>query len=319
MTWARSSGPDESSTRTSGTGTRRSSRSGWRTSIPTAAGPRCDRCSRASGTTGWFRTSCSTCPRRTTTPGPELWDSAACAGAPGVPTSGLTQPPVLATAVRVLQESSPDRAFLEEVVPATRALARVAPPASAAPPTASSPSSIRGRGRTTHRASIAHWHDSTWTTWVDIERTDRREIDASERPTDSDYARYLYLVRQLRAQGYRPPTLGDTPFVFVDLTFNSILAAAEADLDAALARARRRRRPGERCRGARARGAGRALGRRAGGLRRGRQRRPGGRDRRCVVPALRGRRPIASRRAVCSTRRSGRRPASAPRPRRRGR
>ena len=64
---------------------------------------------------------------------------------------------------------------------------------------------------------------------VDIERTDRREIDASERPTDSDYARYLYLVRALRAQEYRP-TLGDTPFVFVDLTFNSILAAAEADL-----------------------------------------------------------------------------------------
>ncbi|MGI8861199.1 MAG: MGH1-like glycoside hydrolase domain-containing protein, partial [Gaiellaceae bacterium] len=54
-------------------------------------------------------------------------------------------------------------------------------------------------------------------------------IDSSERPTDSDYVRYLYLVRRLQAQDYRP-ALDDWPFVFVDLTFNSILAAAEVDL-----------------------------------------------------------------------------------------
>ena len=35
-------------------------------------------------------------------PGAELWDSAACEQAPEVPTSGLTQPPVLASAVRDL-------------------------------------------------------------------------------------------------------------------------------------------------------------------------------------------------------------------------
>ena len=161
-------------------------------------------------------------------PGPELWDSAGCEGAPGVPTSGLTQPPVLATAVRVLHEASPDRSFLEEVVPAIErwhawlhserrtdgGLIAIVHPWEGAD---NSPRFDRALARLDV--------DDV----VDIERTDRREIDASERPTDSDYARYLYLVRALRAQEYRP-TLGDTPFVFVDLTFNSILAAAEADL-----------------------------------------------------------------------------------------
>jgi len=50
-------------------------------------------------------------------PGPELWDSASCPGAPEVPTSGITQPPVLATAVRALHEAAPEPGFLEEVLP----------------------------------------------------------------------------------------------------------------------------------------------------------------------------------------------------------
>jgi glycogen debranching enzyme len=162
-------------------------------------------------------------------PGPELWDSAACQEAPDVPTSGLTQPPVLATAVRVLHEASPDRSFLEEVVPALErwhewlyrerstegGLVAIVHPWEGAD---NSPRFDRALAR-------LHVDEE-----IEIERTDRREIDSSERPTDSDYVRYLYLVRRLQAQGYRPPTLAETPFVFVDLTFNSILARAEADL-----------------------------------------------------------------------------------------
>ena len=68
-------------------------------------------------------------------PGPELWDSQGCDGAPEVPTSGLTQPPVLATAVSVLHEASPDRPFLEEVVPALELLHHLDP---SAPPWSSS-------------------------------------------------------------------------------------------------------------------------------------------------------------------------------------
>ena len=161
-------------------------------------------------------------------PGPELWDSAACEQAPAVPTSGLTQPPVLATAVRVLHEASPDRSFLEEVVPALErwhdwlhgergvdsGLIAIVHPWEGAD---NSPRFDRALARLEVESEL------------DFTRTDRQEIDASERPTDSDYVRYLYLVRRLQAQGYRP-TLDDWPFVFVDLTFNSILAAAEVDL-----------------------------------------------------------------------------------------
>jgi neutral trehalase len=53
---------------------------------------------------------------------------------------------------------------------------------------------------------------------------------AAERPTDRDYARYLAVVAELRACGYRPASLAEAPFAFVDLTFNSVLAAAEEDL-----------------------------------------------------------------------------------------
>jgi glycogen debranching enzyme len=162
-------------------------------------------------------------------PGPELWDSRACEEAPDVPTSGLTQPPVLATAVRVLHEMSPDRSFLKEVVPALELWHEWL---------------HRERSTDGGLVAIVHpWEGADNSPRFDralarlqvdeepvLERTDRREIDAAERPTDSDYVRYLYLVRRLRAQGYRPPSLEETPFVFVDLTFNSILAVAEADL-----------------------------------------------------------------------------------------
>ena len=161
-------------------------------------------------------------------PGPELWDSAACEQAPEVPTSGLTQPPVLATAVRILHEASPDRSFLEEVVPALEhwhawlhseraidsGLVAIVHPWEGAD---NSPRFDRALARLEVDDELV------------IERTDRREIDASERPTDQDYLRYLHLVRLLQAHDYRP-TLESWPFVFVDLTFNSILAAAESDL-----------------------------------------------------------------------------------------
>lgn len=161
-------------------------------------------------------------------PGPELWDSRACEPAPEVPTSGLTQPPVLATAVRVLHEAVPDRAFLEEVVPALErwhawlhderaldsGLIAILHPWEGAD---NSPRFDRALAGLEVEGEL------------DIRRTDKHEIDSSERPTDSDYMRYLYLVRRLRAAAYRP-SLADWPFVFVDLTLNSVLAAAEADL-----------------------------------------------------------------------------------------
>jgi glycogen debranching enzyme len=162
-------------------------------------------------------------------PGPELWGSAACSGAPAVATSGITQPPVLATAIRALHEADPDSGFLEEVVPAlerwhcwlhaTRGnedgLVVVLHPWEAADNSPRFDAAL---------ARIAIDESTT------IERTDRRVVTAEQRPTDHDYRRYLYLVEHLREREYRPASLEKEPFVFVDLTLNSILATAEDDL-----------------------------------------------------------------------------------------
>jgi hypothetical protein len=155
-------------------------------------------------------------------PGPELWGSSGCPGAPSVPTSGITQPPVLATAVRAL---------LEEVVPAIDAwhdwlererthkdsgLVAILHPWESAD---NAPRFDRALARVEDGDPLA------------FSRSDRRHLDADERPTDLDYRRYVAIVQHLRRSDYRP-TLAEAPFAYVDLCFNSVLAAAEDDLAA---------------------------------------------------------------------------------------
>jgi glycogen debranching enzyme len=161
-------------------------------------------------------------------PGAELWASHECDGAPGVPTSGITQPPVLATALRVLHEAEPDHAFLEEVLPAIDAWHAWFHRERA----------VDGLVAVLHpweSADNAPRFDSALAR-LDIEgvevprRSDRSQVDASERPTDLDYRRYVALVDALRACRYRPRPTTAAPFAYVDLPLNSILAVAEDDL-----------------------------------------------------------------------------------------
>jgi glycogen debranching enzyme len=163
-------------------------------------------------------------------PGPELWDSRSHDGAPDVATSGLTQPPVLATAVRALHEAAPDEVFLEEVLPAIEAWHVWVHRAR----------DLDGSGL----VAILHpWESADNSPRFDaalarveidsapaFSRSDRRRLAAAERPTDRDYTRYMAIVARLRDCGYRPASLAEAPFAFVDLTFNSVLAAAEDDL-----------------------------------------------------------------------------------------
>ena len=161
-------------------------------------------------------------------PGPELWQSWECEGAPAVPTSGLTQPPVLATAIRVLHEAAPDRSFLEEVLPAVEAwhawFARerlVDGLVAVLHPWESADNAPRF-DRALERLDI-EGIDSP-------DRSDREQLDAAERPSDLEYRRYLALVAALRSCGYRPESPLDSPFAYRDLPLNSILAVAEEDL-----------------------------------------------------------------------------------------
>jgi hypothetical protein len=155
-------------------------------------------------------------------PGPELWVATSAAG---VPTSGITQPPVLATAVRALHEAAPDSAFLEEVVPALErwhgwlyaermlddGLVAILHPWEAADNSPRFDEALRALG--------------------DDGPEPPRHGAPDERPTEADYRRYLTLVERLRAYRYRPP-LDEAPFVYADLTFNAVLAVAEEDLAA---------------------------------------------------------------------------------------
>ena len=144
-------------------------------------------------------------------PGPEVWGSKDCAGAPEVATSGLTQPPVIATAVKAVHEAAPDTAFLEEVVPKLEAWHEWF---------------HRERAhRETGLMAVFHgWESADNAPRFDralaridpegiapIERTDTSQVAADERPTDLDYRRYLALVRWLRERGYRPRPPSSAP------------------------------------------------------------------------------------------------------------
>jgi glycogen debranching enzyme len=162
-------------------------------------------------------------------PGPEVWASGDCPGSPDVATSGITQPPVLASAVRALHEADSDPPFLEEVLPAIDAWHR-----------------WLERERTfddSGLVAILHpWESADNAPRFDaalaridpreltFTRSDRRHLDEAQRPTDLEYGRYFAIVERLRDSRYRPTSLDEAPFAYVDLCFNSVLAVAEADL-----------------------------------------------------------------------------------------
>jgi glycogen debranching enzyme len=163
-------------------------------------------------------------------PGPEVWGSKSCEGAPEVGTSGLTQPPVLATAVRVVHEAAPDTSFLEEVVPKLEAWHEWF-------------HRDRAHLDTGLMAVLHGWESADNAPRFDralaridiegiapIERTDTAQVAADERPTELDYRRYMALVRWLRERAYRPKPPSSAPFAYLDLPLNSILAVAEDDL-----------------------------------------------------------------------------------------
>lgn len=165
-------------------------------------------------------------------PGPELWDSASCPGAPEVATSGLIAPPVLAIAVRVLHQAAPDRAFLAEVVPKLDAWHRWF-------------HRERMHAESGLMVIFHGWESADNAPRFDralaridvggvepIERTDTEQVASDERPTELDYLRYLALVHWLRARKYRPDPPSSSAFAYLDLPLNSILAVAEDDLAA---------------------------------------------------------------------------------------
>jgi glycogen debranching enzyme len=179
-------------------------------------------------------------PSDTYFPGPDVWGTADRSPAGGPATSGITQPPVFATALRFVWETLPAdarRARRERVI----ALARAA--------LAWHQWWLRARdpGRTGLVAALHNWETGSdnspaWdaalarvptTTSAPIRRRDTGHVDAGMRPRDVDYQRYIHLVDTYRAAGWDPDRQwAIAPFKVADVQTTAILARATEDLAA---------------------------------------------------------------------------------------
>ncbi len=177
-------------------------------------------------------------------PGPDVW---------GVqrtpPTSGITQPPVLATTVRQLVDGGVDRQLAE---------ARGASVYQALLHNHRWWATARDPGATGLVATLHPWetgmdNSPAWDAALDkvptettttIRRRDTGHVDPAFRPRAIDYQRFIHLVELFRAQGWDTGRmLAASPFRVADIGTNAILIRAERDL---LALAQRFGTPGER-------------------------------------------------------------------------
>jgi hypothetical protein len=172
-------------------------------------------------------------------PGPEFWQSERSPDSPsGVRTSGIVQPPLHATAALRVYRQSADReratSFLRELAPKLRAWHE-----------------YLYRERTRGDDGLVEiWHpwesgmdnsplwdealarlDPAKAEIPDYQRVDVELADPSERPTDPEYDRYVYLVGLFRELDYGADRIHDaTPFALQPVLFNSLLVQANLDL-----------------------------------------------------------------------------------------
>jgi glycogen debranching enzyme len=167
-------------------------------------------------------------------PTPEFWQIETSPEAPGVPTTGITQPPLLATILRQIHDRSPMPDFVREVYPALLGWHRWLHTARDAD----------GSGL----ACIIHpWESGTDDSprWLDLlasirpealpefQRGDTRYVPAIERPNRSEYERFIYFIDVFRRLHYEPKALlAHAPFLVQDILFNAILVRADEDLRA---------------------------------------------------------------------------------------
>jgi len=171
-------------------------------------------------------------------PGPEWWDCAISPAAPPIQTTGICQPPVHALAAERIWQLTPDeqrpeiRARLQALYPRLVAwhhyLATERDPEACGLVTAYHPwegtdNSPRWDNALA-RIEVADPGPYT--------RLDTGEVgDPSQRPTDWDYDRYLWLVELLRKCKYDDAAIyRDYPFLIKDVFFSAVLVAANAAL-----------------------------------------------------------------------------------------
>ena len=171
-------------------------------------------------------------------PTPDFWQIHANPDAPEVDTSGLTQPPILATAVRLLHDRAPDTAasagMVREVYPQLLAYHRWL-------------HTSRDPENSGLVAIIHPWESGTdnATRWIEpmariiptdlpaFRRRDQVHVSPEERPSQDDYDRFIYLIDFFRRRQWRPDALyRESPFLVQDTLFNALLYRANDDLRA---------------------------------------------------------------------------------------
>jgi glycogen debranching enzyme len=167
-------------------------------------------------------------------PNPEFWQIENSSSAPSVPTTGITQPPLLATVIRLIHARQPMLDFVREVYPSLLRWHRWL----------HTDRDVDGTGL----ACIIHpWESGTDDSprWLhlfeairpgavpEFQRGDTRYVLAAERPNRREYERFIYLIDVFRKLNYVPnELLVHSPFLAQDVLFNAILFRADEDLRA---------------------------------------------------------------------------------------
>jgi hypothetical protein len=167
-------------------------------------------------------------------PNPAFWQIENSPNATSLPTSGITQPPLLASIVRRIhiRHSIPD--FIVEVYPALLRWHRWLHTA-------------RDADDSRLACLIHPWESGTDDSprWLevmalirpqnlpDFRRGDTLHVPIAERPHQAEYERFIYLIDIFRRSNYEQAALlRRSPFLVQDVLFNSILHRADEDLHA---------------------------------------------------------------------------------------
>ena len=162
-------------------------------------------------------------------PGPRWWGRRLAVD--GRRISGITQPPVAATCMRILFESHPDearaRALLTPLLGWHRFLLEERDPRGTGEPVLIHPWE-------SGRDNAVEWDAPLWRVLPEVtvvHRRDTHSVDAAERPSDEHYRRFLTLVRRgTRVEWAQSRLARGGVFRVLDPGFSAILARACADL-----------------------------------------------------------------------------------------
>jgi hypothetical protein len=159
-----------------------------------------------------------------------FWD------APGpLPSSGITQPPVLATVARLMLEQARDvtgaerrvRTLVPRLLDFHRWLVRERDPDGTGLVAVLHPWEGGMDDSPTWDAALARVPRRP----LDRPRPDTSHVDPAERPSDEQYERYVALVAAMRERRYAPRSCWrDAPFKVAGVAFNATLARAHHDL-----------------------------------------------------------------------------------------